>query len=557
MVADPARQPGARTTADTGPAPATDPRPGPATDRVVDHASDLIEAVLAISEQTDLERVLEQVVDRARSLLGARYAALGVPDTSGERLETFVTSGMSDAEVAAVGPPPTGGGLLGIMLREGGPLRVADIAAHPRSVGFPPGHPTMRRLLGVPIRHGPHVIGQLYVADPHDGRHFHDLDQALLEMLARHAALAIHNAHLLALAASSERRYRLLVEAGPEIVFSLDADGVITYLNERARAVTGYPVERLVGRALRDVVRTGDRPVVDLQLRAVRAGAPRAAFPASTVARDGTDRHFEISLVPSGLGDGGFQGVARDVTERRTREREMAERASELLKTRDERERLREFVSLVMQAQEEERARIAGDLHDTAVQTLTAIGRRLRALAESPGGPVSEHAAELEDLAAAALHEAEEMRRLSRNLRPSALDHLGLAAALRVLADDVEAHGVTVRLDVEGDAAGLADRERTALFRIAQEALTNVRRHGGASAARVLLRVAESEVTLLVADNGRGFDAGGMSRGGSLRSPKLGLAGMRERAAMLGGSLQVDSAPGRGTRVTVRLPLDR
>lgn len=523
----------------------------------IEHHLALAEALLAISAETDLERVLARIVDQARDLVGARYAALGVPETSGDRLASFVTAGLSEAEIERIGPLPTGRGLLGVMLVEGKPIHVRDIAADPRSVGFPPGHPPMRELLGVPIEREGEVLGDLYVADRADGRAFTDADRLLLELLARQAALAIHTGRLLGRLEASERRYRLLVEAGPEIVFALDAEGRITYVNDRARVVTGFPPEMLQGRALRELVRTDERPVVDLQLRAVRAGARRAVFAVSSVARDGTERHFEISLVPSGLADGGFQGIAQDFTERRERAREVAERTAELLQTREERERLREFVSLVIQAQEEERARIAGDLHDTIVQTLTAIGRRLRALSEDPAAPGFDLSAELGELATAALDEAEEMRRLSRNLRPSALDHLGLPAALQVLADEVGRSDVTVRLDVDGDAARLDERERTTLFRIAQEALTNVRRHSGASAARVLLRVAEREATLVVSDDGKGFDTGLLARPPGLRSPRLGLAGMRERAEILGGTLRLESQPGRGTRVTVRLPLDR
>jgi signal transduction histidine kinase len=148
------------------------------------------------------------------------------------------------------------------------------------------------------------------------------------------------------------------------------------------------------------------------------------------------------------------------------------------------------------------------------------------------------------------------MRRLSRNLRPSVLDHLGLAAALQVLVDDLQAVGLDVTLVVRGDAGRLDDRARTALFRIAQEALTNVRRHSGAGGARVGLVVDPSEAVLTVADDGRGFVAKPGLRGHNLRARRLGLAGMRERASMLGGSFDIDSEPGRGTVVTVRLPLD-
>jgi len=352
------------------------------------------------------------------------------------------------------------------------------------------------------------------------------------------------------------QRYRQLVEGAPEIVFALDEAGRITFINNRVESVTGFAPSELVGRRLRTMVRPEDRPAVDMHLRAVRGGADHTSFAVSGASRGGAARHLEISLVPSHSPAAGYVGIAVDVTERRAREREMAERTSELLSTREERERLREFVALIIQAQEEERARIAGDLHDTTVQTLTAIGRRLRELAQSPLSDPAALGRELDELAAAALAEAEEMRRLSRNLRPSVLDHLGLGAALQHLAEETRQAGIEVTTESHGDETLLGDRERTALFRIAQEALTNVRRHSKARNADVTLSVSPQEVTLVVTDDGMGFDTSSVHGPPGDRSARLGLAGMRERAAMLGGTLTVESSPGSGTRIEACLPLE-
>ncbi len=515
----------------------------------------LSQAVLAISAEQELEGVLQNIVDQARDLIGARYGALGVPEPSGDRLSRLLVSGLTDGQRDQMGEPPVGRGLLGVVLREGRAVRIPDIGADPRAAGFPPHHPPMRSLLGVPIRRGDEVLGDLYLTEKQDAAEFSETDQALLEVLAEHAALAIVNARLRGQLRRSEERYRLLTESAPEIVFALDELGQITFVNNRVRDITGHPLEMFMGRFLRAVVIAEDRSLVDIHLQAMRLGTPRTSFPVRAVDADGKLRHFEVSLVPRAGRESGFQGIAQDVTDRHALAREMADRTSELVSTREEREHLRAFVSLIIQAQEDERARIAGDLHDTTVQTLTAIARRLSSLAGDGGADSVALGSELSVLATAAQDEADEVRRLSRNLRPSVLDHLGLAAGLEQLAADLRHQGFETSLVVAGDASGLPDHARTALFRIAQEALTNVRRHSGAHQVGMRLTVGERDAELRVQDDGRGFDPGPAAGTARRASTSLGLMGMHERAAILGGSLRIESANGRGTLVVARLPL--
>ncbi|HKZ90882.1 MAG TPA: GAF domain-containing sensor histidine kinase [Candidatus Limnocylindrales bacterium] len=152
-------------------------------------------ATVAISQELSLERVLQIIVDSVRPLVGASYAALGIPDERGST-ERFITSGISEGVRRAIGQPPRGHGLLGVIIREGRPCRVTDIAADPRSVGFPPHHPPMHSFLGVPVRVEGRVIGNLYLTDKAGGRPFSEDDERLVESFARHAGLAIHNARM-------------------------------------------------------------------------------------------------------------------------------------------------------------------------------------------------------------------------------------------------------------------------------------------------------------------------------------------------------------------------
>jgi signal transduction histidine kinase len=152
-------------------------------------------ATRAIAGELDLDRVLQLIVDSVRDLVHARYAALGIMDASG-RIERFITSGMSPEARIAIGAPPRGHGLLGLIIREARAYRIADISKHRDAYGFPPGHPPMRSFLGVPVRTGGEPIGNFYLTDKEAAEEFSDQDQRLVEMFALHAAIAIQNARL-------------------------------------------------------------------------------------------------------------------------------------------------------------------------------------------------------------------------------------------------------------------------------------------------------------------------------------------------------------------------
>jgi signal transduction histidine kinase len=152
-------------------------------------------ATAAISSELSLDRVLQVIVDRVRPLVGARYAALGIVGEK-QRIEQFITSGIDEADRRAIGHPPRGRGILGVIIRDQVSLRLADLATDPRSSGFPPNHPPMRSFLGVPIVVDGRSIGNLYLTDKQGASEFTEEDQRLVESFARHAGIAIDNARL-------------------------------------------------------------------------------------------------------------------------------------------------------------------------------------------------------------------------------------------------------------------------------------------------------------------------------------------------------------------------
>ena len=205
------------------------------------------DAVLAIAGELSLEPVLEKLVHAARELAGARYAALGVPDQEGTGFSRFITSGMSDELIAAIGPLPRTHGLLGAMLSEAKPYRTDDITSDPRFWGWPPAHPRMGSFLGVPIVSKGAVIGAFYLTDKEGAAAFDRADQELIELLAAHAAIAIENARLyersreLNVVEERNRLARDLHDAMTQTLFSLSltADAAATLVRsdaERAEA---------------------------------------------------------------------------------------------------------------------------------------------------------------------------------------------------------------------------------------------------------------------------------------------------------------------------------
>ena len=200
----------------------------------------------------------------------------------------------------------------------------------------------------------------------------------------------------------------------------------------------------------------------------------------------------------------------------------------------------------VLRAQERERSRLASDLHDEVNQALTAILLRLEALGQDVPPEMKSDVAELKRLVNQAM---EELLNLARQLRPTALDDHGLVPAIDAqLKRFAERTGTEVKLDAQGEFASLGEDEQTAVYRIVQEALTNVGRHSGAKSVEVQLARGGYGTVLLIRDDGEGFDLSSSARRG------LGLEGMAERARVVGGELDLRSAPGSGTSLTMRLP---
>jgi signal transduction histidine kinase len=542
---------------------------------------ELIEVGRGLVAELDVETVFSRLLEVACELTGARYAALGVLDESRHELERFISHGIDEHTRQAIGHPPRGRGVLGLLIAEPRPLRLAEVGEHPHSYGFPPGHPPMSSFLGVPVVIRGHAWGNLYLAEK-DGGEFDEADEQAAAILAEWAAIAVENARLyksvedrgaemqrairrleatteIARAVGGEtdldrvleivvKRARALVEAGTLLIVLPEADElrVAALAGERGggaegrrvplrRSVPGQVMEAGEPRRLRDL---------DPSLMA-RPGSEAAGVAALLVPLRFRGRSLGVLVALDPLGRAVFGDEDEQVLD------SFAASAATALATAQSvaADRIRESIA----ATERERGRWARELHDESLQTLAGL-RVLLSAARRGGRDTAGLLAQATEQVDGAIAE---LRRLIADLRPSALDELGLGAALEALTERMAAAGeieVDLRVDPEfrtdrGPVRLVGEVEDT-IYRLVQEALNNAVRH--AQTGRAVVDVIEDgdSVRVTIVDEGRGFDP-------ETRTDGFGLVGMRERVTLAGGSLAVSSARGYGTTISAALPARR
>jgi len=531
----------------------------------------LIEAGIALSSELSLDAVLQKLVETAAALTGAKYAALGVLDPTGSRLERFLTTGIDAQTHAAIGDLPTGRGILGVLIRDASPLRLHDLSEDPRSVGFPPGHPPMHSFLGVPVALRGIAYGNLYLTEK-EGGDFGEEDEETVTLLASQAAVAIENARLYESATRWSTQLESLNEVAAALVSQLELAPLLHIVANRLRtliaadtvhialphadglrieAAAGPDAEKVVGipiparsKTMRVLERKRtervdsviDDPEIDQET--ARLLEMRTALYVPLVLRgeaigvitaqdkEGADPRFSAEDVR----------LAEVFAQRATVAVDLSRRVA--------RDALRRVVS----AQEQERRRLARELHDETGQALTSILLGLRTVEEAGGEEeVRAAVAEVRELVRSTL---QDVRRLAVELRPKALDDFGLVAALERLTESfTEQTGIAVGFESLLPTARLTPEIETALYRIVQESLTNIVKHAQAHNVSIVLGRKSDSVSVIVEDDGVGFDPD------RPREDGLGLIGMRERVSLIGGRLTIESRPGAGTTFIAEVPV--
>jgi len=366
-------------------------------------------------------------------------------------------------------------------------------------------------------------------------------DGLFLELIGEELGLALEKAALIAAKDKAEKNYKELFERAHDAIWIQDLDGKILDANQAASDFTGYRRERLIGG---DVIRSLNPKALELArevryklLNGINIVQP---YEQRITRRDGSEA--VVMMTTTVIKDAGkpvvFQNISRDVT----REKKLAEN-------------LRLYAQQITRTQEDERKRIARDLHDDSIQALIILSRNIDELI-SAQPKRSKIAGSLEDLREEVDKIISQIRRFTQDLRPPTLDYLGLMPAVRELITQFEHQsGVKADLKTVGMEIKFAPEAEMLIYRIIQEALNNVWRHSAALNAQISLDFGPESMTILVKDDGKGFVIGEDLR--FVEAGKIGLAGMQERADLLGGNLSIQSNVGRGTLVTLLVPYDR
>ena len=518
----------------------------------------LIEAMLTVTAGLELDATLQTIVRTATELVDARYGALGIRG-EGHELVEFILEGIDETELAALGQPPRGIGVLGLLLDDPTPIRLDDIRKHPASVGFPPHHPPMRTFLGVPVRIRDEIYGNLYLTEKAGGQPFTEDDQNLVEALAAAAGVAVDNARLyeqsrarqawieatrdvatgILAADEPARALRLIADraldltAAEGVVVAVPADNELLVAEtagntEFAGPAASIPLQdNLIGRAFLDRKprlldggtepdplrhRMSSRPAMVLPMRTAETAAGVVVIVRPGGARAFTDTDLEMTAAFVDQATLAWQ-LAR--SHRRMRDLDVVT----------------------------ERERIARDLHDTVIQRLFAVGLSLQ------GATARSTAPEVRQLLADTV---DELQSVIGDIRGTIFDlHGGAPGTTRLRQRITEAvggfSGAGVRTGVTfvGPLSVVEPVLADHVEAVVRETVSNAVRHAGAGTVTVNVRV-EDDLTVEVFDDGCGMPTD---------ITPSGLTNLRTRAAAVGGQLRITTAPGGGTAVCWTAPL--
>jgi PAS domain S-box-containing protein len=500
-----------------------------------------------VSQSLELSEVLDSAVSCVMQVMEVEVVRIYVLDEETAELNLAVYRGVSEEFARGVSKVRIGEGYNGKVALSGESLFVEDA-----SEGEGPTIPEIRResirsQMIVPMRSKGKVVGTLCVA-VRSHRQFLQQEVDLLTAVGNQIGVAVENARLYQQERevaeqlrSSEQRYRELFENAHDAIWLHDLEGNIIAANRACVRLTGYDLEELHNlKTIRLLSEDSLESARDMEQHLLNGEAPSSLTETKLIKKDGAEAFIQLasSLLYSNGQPLAFQCVARDVTEQKRMQ-----------------ENLHFFLEEITRAQEEERKRIAQELHDDTVQALVVHCQDIDDMASGTKGLRKVARLRLEEIHQQASKIMRDVRRLSQDLRPAALDNLGLVPAIEWLVSDVARYsGIDTKLKVLGVERKLPDEVGLVLFRIVQEALRNVWKHAHATSAEITLEFSEGRTRVSVEDNGRGFDPPAMMS--SLpRHGKLGLAGMEERARLLGGTLNITSKPGQGTTLAAEVPV--
>lgn len=506
----------------------------------------LNEIATIVSQSLELKQVLGSATRNVKRVMWADGVLLFLLEEGTRELVLAGHQGVLEESASQLSRLKLGDGFNGRVAESGEAMVVEDASQDPGLARVAVCQESIQSELIVPLTAKGAVLGTLCVM-MRSRRQFLPKEVALLSAIGNQIGMAVENARLYGQEReavkglrASERRYRYLFENANDAIFVHDLNGNIVAANQACERLTGYPVEEIVGANVTKLLSPQHLSLARQVEEKLLAGGSADLCELQFTCKDG--KNVLVELATSLIADdqpSGFQHIVRDVT----REKRMQEN-------------LEYYVQEITTAQEEERKRVARELHDETAQSVMVLSHRLDALISRPRRmSLQALREELEDLQALSDDILQSLRRCAQDLRPRILDDLGLMAAVEWLAESLgNSQGIDARVEVEGPLPSLSPQQQLLLFRIVQEALSNIRRHAHASKVTITLKSMPTRIELAVRDDGEGFELPEMIGDYASRG-RLGLAGMQERARLLGGVLTVQSAPGKGTTVAITVPL--
>jgi PAS domain S-box-containing protein len=384
------------------------------------------------------------------------------------------------------------------------------------------------------------VVGTLSIV-VRSVRHFMREEQQLLTLIGTELGVAVEKAALGEESRRAGERFRELFEKAHDAIWVQDFEGNIQAANQAAANFTGYDLDEIIGDTVFKFLKPeGLELAREIRRRILSGEDVEQPYEQKIVRKDGSEA--TIMLTTSLITEDGmppvFQHISRDVT----REKQLQEN-------------LHMYARQITRAQEEERKRIARELHDDSIQSLVILSRHIDDLMLNESGTTG-IADNLERIRSEVDEIIDRTRRFTQDLRPPTLEYLGLLPALRELVSQLQMQsGIDSKLLVTGDERDFTAEDKLLIYRVIQEALSNIWRHSDAKEARVAINFNNNETTVEIDDDGKGFEMEENLR--FVQAGKIGLAGMQERADLLGGSLNIHSRPGQGTRVILEIPSER
>ncbi|MBY4225468.1 GAF domain-containing protein [Rhodococcus fascians] len=530
-------------------------------------ADGLLDAMLVITSGLDLEVTLRSIVESAVKLVDAQYGALGVRG-EGHGLSAFINYGMDEDTRIAIGPLPTGRGVLGLLIDQPKVLRLDDLSSHPESVGFPPNHPPMKTFLGVPIRVRDEIFGNLYLTEKKNGKQFTEDDEVVTKALASAAGIAIENSRLYEESRVRQAWMEATRDIGTELLAGTDLDEVLRMVSRKALHLTGADATFIAAPADADqpfedvtqlVVTVSEGVGADRMVRAVipiEGSSSGVAFRRRTALRkerleyaaEGLGTEFGPALIsPLRVADGvsGVLVVLREDGRRAFDDSQLelvsnfADQAALVMQMADSSRRMHELEVL------SDRDRIARDLHDHVIQRIFAAGLALQSTLQRT---------ESDDVRQRLARTIDDLQDTVQDIRTTIFDlqstsHSATRLRQRINAAVLElTENVSVRAVVRmfGPLSVIDTKLADHAVAVVREAVSNVVHHAQGDTVTVTLSVG-NELEIVVSDNGIGMPDDITASG---------LSNLDARAAECGGTMTVcPGASGSGTDLTWAVPL--